>query len=506
MIVLDRWVLILAVGLNAAGAMVVEITAGRLLAPYFGMSLYTWTTIIGVVLAGLAIGHWAGGQLADRFATALKAAIGIAFMIGAFFTVMILPINRVVALSISSDQNSLALSILFTASSAFLLPSLAAGVVQPLATTYVVRRGGDVRGRYIGEMLAAGAIGGILGTFLAGFVFISLIGSVGTIWMVAAVNALLGVLFMTKPLIRVLGISLGVAMGYAALSGSTPSAFATPCQWESRYYCIRVDPAASITERASRLMALDHLVHSINDERDPDYFATPYVHLVDEIARRKFDTGQFSAFFVGGGGYTLPRGWLSRQPEMRMTIAEVDPMVTQLARQELWFRPGENVRIVNADARIALAAVSDQTKFDVIFGDAFHDIAIPAHLITDEFHAQVASRLTARGFYVLNVVDDPEEPRLLASLIVTLRRRFKMVEIWTAPEDLQDSRRASFIVYAADRSSGLPANFEAAHGQPRNWWRVGLRPERINRLGVLLTDDFAPIDRLLRRMWISGDS
>ena len=55
-----------AVALNAAGAMVVEITAGRLLAPYFGMSLYTWTTIIGIVLAGLTVGHWLGGALADR--------------------------------------------------------------------------------------------------------------------------------------------------------------------------------------------------------------------------------------------------------------------------------------------------------------------------------------------------------------------------------------------------------------------------------------------------------
>ena len=56
--------LALAVALNAAAAMVLEIAAGRLLAPYFGMSLYTWTTVIGVVLAGLAAGHWIGGRLA----------------------------------------------------------------------------------------------------------------------------------------------------------------------------------------------------------------------------------------------------------------------------------------------------------------------------------------------------------------------------------------------------------------------------------------------------------
>lgn len=55
--------LVPAVALNAASVMVVEIVAGRLIAPYFGMSLYTWTTGIGVVLAGLSLGHWLAGWL-----------------------------------------------------------------------------------------------------------------------------------------------------------------------------------------------------------------------------------------------------------------------------------------------------------------------------------------------------------------------------------------------------------------------------------------------------------
>ncbi len=503
--VIGYWIFGVAVALNAAGAMIVEITAGRLLAPYFGMSLYTWTTIIGIVLAGLAVGHWLGGVLADRFAKSLKLVIGVAFLVGAVLTVMILPITRIVALSIAGDQNPLAVSILLTAVSAFLLPSLAAGVVQPLATTHVVQMGGSGKGRYIGQMLAAGAIGSILGTFLAGFFFISQIGSVGTIWMVAAVNVLLAAIFLTKPLARVLGLFAGGVMGYAAVSGLAPAAFAIPCEWESQYYCIRIDPADGITGRPSRLLALDHLVHSMNDEKDPAYFASPYVHLVDEIARRKFADGSFSAFFIGGGGYTLPRGWLSRYPEMRLTIAEIDPKVTQLAEQELWFKTGPNVTVKNADGRVALALESKQRRFDVIFGDAFHDIAIPAHLITDEFHQLVISRLSPKGFYVLNVVDDPAQPRLLASLVATLRERFTAVEVWTAPDDLQGARRATFIVYAAMHASGLPREFEATRGQARSWWRIGLRPERIDRLGVFLTDDFAPIDRLMSRLWFLGD-
>ncbi len=53
-----------AVAVTAACGLVVEIVAGRMLAPYLGMSLYTWTAIIAVVLAGFSGGHWVGGRVA----------------------------------------------------------------------------------------------------------------------------------------------------------------------------------------------------------------------------------------------------------------------------------------------------------------------------------------------------------------------------------------------------------------------------------------------------------
>ena len=59
-------VLVLLQAVVSAASLVVEIVAGRLLAPHVGMSLYTWTSVIAVVLAGFSAGHWLGGRFAEK--------------------------------------------------------------------------------------------------------------------------------------------------------------------------------------------------------------------------------------------------------------------------------------------------------------------------------------------------------------------------------------------------------------------------------------------------------
>ncbi len=483
--------------------MILEITAGRLLAPHFGMSLYTWTTVIGVVLAGLTAGHWIGGHLAGVSGKGLTKRLSLSFWGGAATSALVLPVLSLLVGGGAFATLPTAPAIALAGFAAFFLPSLLAGLVQPLATKLALEMEGGLSGRILGRMLAMGAFGSILGTFLAGFLLISYIGSAGTVWLVVAVNAGLGALFL-PPLARVFGLLAALlvcgAFAFTPLGGF---AFASPCDEESQYFCIQVDPADDITGRSSRLLALDHLVHSINDREEPRLLASPYLHLVDEIALRRFPEGPSAAFFVGGGGFTLPRAWQARWPDARLTVAELDPLVTEVAEQALWFEPGQETRILHSDGRVALRETSG--RFDVVFGDAFHDIAIPQHLITREFHDLVAEHLTPRGFYILNLIDDPREPRFLASMLRTLQLSFSAVEIWVTPEDLPGSRRATFILYAAQQASGLPNRLASLRGYEREWAQIEVANLQPETLGLVLTDDFAPVDRLLSGLWLAGE-
>lgn len=496
-------ILALAVALNAAAAMIVEIVAGRLMAPYFGMSLYTWTTVIGVVLAGLTVGHWVGGRLAEK--GDITKSMAWAFAGGAVTTLMVLPILKFVALALSRDISSLGAAIAITGFSAFFLPSLLAGLVQPLATKLALDHEGRVAGPVIGRMLAAGAFGSIGGTFFAGFVLISYLGSSATLMLVAGINIVLALIFLTGQQ-RVLGAAISIAITGMLVLFMPTGLYATPCHSESNYYCIQVDDADYISDRPGRLMALDHLVHSINDRDDPQYLASPYLHFVDEVARFSFGEKTLDAFFIGGGAYTLPRAWQNRLPASNLTVSEIDPAVTRAAIEQLWYSPSKNTQIIERDARYVLQSLNnesnaDKNKFDIIFGDAFHDIAIPAHLVTDEFNQLVANQLTADGFYALNVIDDPRKMAFLSSMIKTLKLSFTHVQTWYSPMDIGGGDRATFILLASHLPLNLKKYHKSVYGQERTWARLDDSKYNLGGKGLILRDDFVPVDRLLSEFW-----
>ncbi|MBL6958961.1 MAG: fused MFS/spermidine synthase [Rhodospirillales bacterium] len=500
----------IAIFISSACGLIIEIVAGRLLAPYVGMSLYTWTAVIAVVLAGLSAGHWIGGRLAPAHVGARAGARRVAFALGlaalSSLAVLVL-IRELSGLLLGSGLGPIP-AIILLATALFLLPSLFVGIVSPILTKIAVDQ--DIPGRHgqvIGRMYALGTLGSIAGTLAAGYLFISWIGSTGTVIAVAVVYGLLALAFAVADSLRLLVLLLLVGGGgLLGLWGDRVKAFQSSCDVESDYFCIRIADFSAESGRPSKLMALDHLVHSINDKDDPGFLYSPYIQFVDELMVKRFNVSntmlEFSpnAFFIGGGGYSLPRAWAQDYAGAWLVVAELDPAVTKAARDHMWLasKP-DNLEILHQDARMALQTIDPLQRFDIVFGDAFHDISIPPHLVTREFHEKVAGRLTEEGFYAVNVVDQGTDPRFLLSLVKTLKIDFPAVEVWLESTEAGNKGRVTFVVIAS-KVATYGNSLLSRRGPERRWLRwpaADLDKRLANQDLPVLTDDYAPVDRLM---------
>ena len=506
--VLRRTAYAAALFVAAAGSLVLEIVGARLLAPYVGVSLYTWTSIIAVVLTGLSIGHWIGGHVAERSVATCRRALVWAFLLAALTALGSLVLLRVLSGPVLSAGLGPVASIVVLSTALFLLPVLFAGIVSPVLTRLALDEAPRSRGRVLGQMYALGALGSIGGTLAAGFLFISWIGSTGTVMSVAAGYALTAGLFAMAsgaPTRRGLlaGLITAAVVVAMAAGGLAVRAFENPCLKESDYYCIRVVDFTFEAGRPSALLVLDHLGHGINDRDDPARLFSSYVELTDRLFQERLGPKQdFAAYFIGGGAYTLPRAWMAAYPRASLLVAEIDPAVTRAAREDLWLDPAGTIRILHQDGRTALQDLPAEPLFDAVLGDAFHDITVPPHLVTIEFAREISRRLRPGGTYALNVVDSLRAPRFLFAVVKTLQPVFAAVEVWADADQLASGGRTTFVVAAGDRATPV-GRLASPRDGTRRWlrWPGGDLAARIAASGVpVLSDDYAPVDRLLRHV------
>ena len=133
------------------------------------------------------------------------------------------------------------------------------------------------------------------------------------------------------------------------------------------------------------------------------------------------------------------------------------------------------------------------------FGDAFHDVSIPSHLVTREFNEIIRKNLNFRGVYIVNVVDSSFRPRFLFSFVKTLSLSFPAVEVWFEAGVKRNSVRVTFTVVASN--SFIDEEYlYSEKGHERSWWRwpeVKLN-QAVSLLDVpILTDDKAPVNKLM---------
>jgi MFS family permease len=481
---------------GSGSLLVLEIVAGRIIAPNVGVSLYTWTSVIGTVLAGLTLGNYLGGKLADRRPG--RTTLSAIYLAAAGASALILFFARDVDAFTGPTSWPAILQVLWITGLMFFVPSVVLGMPTPMLVKLSLGSL-DSTGRVVGDVQAAASAGSIVGVFLTGFALISWFGTRAIVAGVVVVLLLMAALshpYLTdtsrvagavrrQPALGIVPVVILVTALALAMSAESK------CVKESNYFCIDVGPDDTGQYRELRL---DLLIHGIVNPRNPAELIYPYERLYQQVTESAFPRGErITSFQIGGGTYSFPR-YLAANYDARSLVAEIDPEVTEVARSHLGLRDSPEIEIEHEDARVALNERPDEERYDLVLGDAFNDIAVPYHLTTKEFNERVADHLSPRGLYLINVVDGRDYD-FLRSFLKTLAKTFRNVGLMTVPGQLVQGERATFVVVAAERE--LP-RVETIADLPR------LQPFLEEKETVELTDDHVPVDQLLAPVY--GDS
>ncbi len=498
------WKALAAAFIASFCVMVIELIAGRILAPYIGVSLYTWTSIIGVILAAVALGNYCGGKIADRFPS--PSVLAATFLLGGLATAALLPATRNFAAASWIENYPPLWSFTLKTMFIFFLPAFILSAISPQVIKLNLA---DLRqtGSTVGAIYAWSTAGSILGTFMTGFYLVPRLGTRSTVWMVVAILILTGVgvwaLWRIPQRWNISIKNAGLAVVLAGVVAASAGIFGKPELWrenyarESSYFTIQLRNYGD-EKGFFKALVLDHLVHSLVDPESPAVMRYPYLKVFEEITRYiTEDNRALTVLHLGGGGYSYPRYLEAVYPGTVNEVVEIDPVVTQVAHEELGLPQDTTIRTYNQDARLFLIGRTAPEKYSVVVGDVFNDRSTPYHLTTVEFGRLVKANLEQNGIYLVNIIDDYRRGRYAASFIHTLRQVFNNVYLFRVPEQrtmviMATDRKLDFDDYRKAATSGEDAEL---FGQPVD--QEELERYLAEKDPILLTDDYAPTDILV---------
>jgi tetratricopeptide (TPR) repeat protein/MFS family permease len=492
--------------------MVLELVAGRVIARHLGASLYTWTSVIGVVLTGITIGNYIGGRIADRLPArkTLSALLGISSVA----CVIVIILNNIVGEWLWLWKLSWPVHIFIHVSLVFMLPSTLLGTISPVVAKMALDKGLPT-GRTVGDIYAWGAAGSIIGTFLTGFYLIAALGTITIVWTVAAVLLLMAILYCARlwvlyvwAVIFIVLMTMGMAPAkWAETTGSAFGIRKPPdpsilYETESQYCYIAVQQLSKDPD--TRRFIEDKLTHSeiiMNDVLSLQYFyAKIHAGLTWGLAKDKF-----SAMIIGGGGYAFPQYLEKRWPGSRIDVVEIDPAVTEAAIQAFGLGRNSSINTIYMDARNYVDELLNKQRngeeiprYNFVYEDAFNDYSVPFQLVTKEFNDKIAKILTDDGVYMMNVIDIFDSGQFLGALVNTLEKTFPYVYVIVNYVTLPSARETYAVIAAKHYFE--PESILTRYDKNLKLWYLS-EPDK-NCLkeksrGIVLTDDYVPVENLL---------
>lgn len=389
--------------------MMLEILGGRLLAPYFGYSIYQWGALIGVVLGFMAAGYFLGGRVGDspRAFPFLVFCLTVSLL-----WVLVSPLlgGGVLgaARAFGPAWGSVVASIVLLG-----LPSLLLAVVSPIVIR-LSARGGIASSA--GTVYGVSTIGSIGGTFFAAFYAIPEIGTRTSYYLAA------GLLMVTIVALVWAGrrVRLAAVPAVCLLVALVPwpeDQHSSLYRAESIHNIIRVEDRGD-----DRLLYLNYRDGPQTIERRGALLTGSYYDyflLGSELA------GGRELLFLGAAGGVALKQAATVWPEARVVGVELDPAVVEVARDYFGLRDQPRIELVAEDARWYVT--ESERRFDLAAVDLYVTGHIPFFTTTVEFFQALHARLADDGVVMMNVLSTQPGDDLIGPMVNTVREVFPSV-------------------------------------------------------------------------------
>jgi spermidine synthase len=486
----------------------VEFGASRLLAPYFGTSLYVWGVLIGLILIYLSAGYVIGGRLADRyprddflFQITAWAGLWIGLIPLVSYPILLASQQGFKDLSVGLVAGTLLAVVLL-----FAVPVILLGCVSPFAIRLLLKNV-ETGGNTAGRVYALSTAGSILGTFLPVFWFIPTYGTRPTLegFGLALVLISIAGLWPRRKAFALFALAVILAWIFLPSGIKPPQVGKLLYEKESAYHYIQV---VQVDTKTELILNEGQAVHSIYDSSSLvtggpwDYF------LIADSFRpaQAIEPVPKDIAILGLAGGTAARQYTAAFGSgVDITGVEIDPEILNVAKK--YFHLDEpNVHPVVDDARYWLDTQAGQ--YDVVVVDAYRQPYIPFHLTTREFFSEVRGHLRPGGVAVVNAGRTASDYRLVDAIASTMAAVYPSVFLVDVPEF------ANTLVYGSTQPTTL-ADVEhnlaliseplAKHVASSAMGEGKLRVSEYH--SQVYTDDLAPVERLIDEIifsYVSG--
>ena len=519
-------ILLILVFVAGLATMCLEFSISRLLVPIFGDSIYTWGILIGVVLVGLSVGYQLGGQIADKLPTfekfgSILFSAGLYILFIPFISPLIVDFStEITGIYLENINQNYAnnLNSLLSTFSLIIFPTLLLGMISPYAIK-LAAKSMDNLGNISGNLYSVATIGSIVGTFLTVFVLIPFIEINDILYGLGAL-LLLSSLFYLRKIAKVLILILTVIVLVSVLFDNFPL-FSLDFRslhfhlgtlvYQTETLYSHLDVIDNYNSPNNRALFLNGFPHSIMDKSDPNSLVSDYTRFFP-IGLLLNDNAT-NILFIGGGGFSGPKYFLDKYPNLSVDVVEIDPKVVDVAREYFFLNDSNpKLNIYTQDARDYLEHYHG--KYDVIILDAFSKTYVPFHLMTLEFYDLLYTKLSDDGLVVANHIGSPDEDKpesdLYRANLKTFLEVFPKVFVFMTDysQDIQNLILTSVKTLPISSTNKTDDNTlsELQKSKPYilqevNYSDYLLKTDNLRLSDVpILTDQYAPVESLLDPM------